>query len=269
MFKAIGKWRSSVFISLFLTIVLISAGHALADDVAEKGRTIVEKNEAAIVTVKIVLEQRMVYEGTERNKSEEKLEAVGTVIDPSGLTVLSLAASDPSSAFKHMMDMEGMSIESEITDLKIRTGDGTEHKSKVVLRDKDLDLMFVRPEEPAEKPFATVDLKTATTPKILDEIVMVHRLGKVAGWTESAQAGRIHAIITKPRVLYIPGEDVELGAPVFGLNGNVIGLVTLKTSKTKASFSMSQGMGSMGMLPVILPAGDILEVAGQIEAPAK
>src|ERR1700690_2334388 len=72
---------------------------AEADDLAKSGRDILAKSQGAVVTVKLAIKQSVSMGGRE-NKSESKTETTGTIVDPSGLTVVSLATTDPSSAVK-------------------------------------------------------------------------------------------------------------------------------------------------------------------------
>ena len=75
---------------------------------------------------------------------------------PSGLTVVSLFTTDPTSPSRKMMGMDleemGFKIETEIKRADILAADGNEIPAEVVLRDKDLDLAFLRPKQKPEKP---------------------------------------------------------------------------------------------------------------------
>ena len=62
---------------------------------AEKGRAIFQKYQHAVVTVQIVVKSKISMAGADGQSNESRQEVTGTVIDPSGLTVLSLSATDP------------------------------------------------------------------------------------------------------------------------------------------------------------------------------
>jgi len=106
-------------------------------------------------------------------------------------------------------------------------------------------------------------------PQVLDRIVVLNRLGRVASWATAVYLDRIHAIAEKPRTFYVPGGmgalESELGCPVFTLDGKVVGILVLRLlpSRDAGMGSMFGGMSNAGMLPVILPSDDILEVAKQ------
>jgi len=224
--------------------------------------------------VRLVVETTTSFGGTEANVDEEKAEATGTMIDPSGLTVVSLSETDPSALMQHFMSAYGsdemrFKVDSKITDIKLRFADGKEVPAKVVLRDKDLDLAFVRPEEELPEPAPAVDLAQSAVPQLADQLVTLSRLGDVGDWAISVGLDRITAIVEKPRTMYVPsgaGFMGGLGAPAFGLDGKLLGIMVLRSTPSRQGFGMFSGMDDLGMLPVILPAADVLEVAKQATA---
>ena len=56
-----------------------------------------------------------------------------------------------------------------------------------------------------------------------------------------------------------------MGTPAFSTAGKLVGLLTLRQVDPGRSsmFSMMGGAEAMGLLPVILPAADVLEIAKQ------
>lgn len=220
------------------------------------------------MTVKLVIKQQMSMAGRGSRQSELKTEATGTVIDPSGLTVLSLSATDPTRVYKRMMggtDM-GFTMESELADVKILLDDGSEVSSKVVLRDDDLDLAFIQPEEIPAEPMAAVDLTQSAEPRLLDEVIFLNRLGRVAGRAYAVSIESIEAVVNKPRTFYIPGRkesSASLGSPVFALDGKIIGVTLLRTITSVGGGGSLFGDRMENVTPIILPAGDVLEAAEQ------
>ena len=75
----------------------------------------------------------MSYSGAGRS-SENRQDLTGTVVDPSGLTVLALSACDPSEMYQRMMSEEASKykLEIEVTDMKILLDDGTEMPAEIV-----------------------------------------------------------------------------------------------------------------------------------------
>jgi S1-C subfamily serine protease len=266
--------------STLLTVALCLAFVSLpasAQDQRAAARDVVKKWHEAVVNVRVVLKMRMSMGGREMQASDDPVDTVGTVIDPSGLTVLSLGSLNPGAMMSKLMGSGGggngqpqMEITTEPTDVKIRFSDGRELPAKIVLRDEDLDLAFLRPTTKPEKPFVAIDLKDAAKPALLDQVVVLSRLGRVGGWTAGAALADVGAIIEKPRTFYVlSGAVTGMGTPAFLTNGRIVGLLTLRQIEAgRASMaSMRGGMEGMGLLGVILPAADVLEIAQQ--APPK
>lgn len=256
-----------------IAILMLLAGPASGDELADAGRKILETHQKAVVTVKLVVKQTTSMTGMPTNQSESTNEVTGTVVDASGLIVLSLTEMDPSSYYSSMMsDMgeqyEGFKMESEFTDIKILRDDGTEIAAHVVLRDKDQDLAFVRPKEKLAKPLEWVDFSQSASPKVLDPVIALNRLGKLSGRAYSASIERIEAVVSRPRTFFIPGGQSSssgLGSPAFTLDGKVVGIAAMRMvtgGKGAGSSMMSSRWDDMGMA-IFIPAEDILETAKQ------
>lgn len=255
-----------------ITLACATAFLASADELADKGRAVLERSKASVVTVRIVIKMQMSMPNFPSREEEMKTEATGTIIDPSGLTVMSLNETDPSGMFEDMMgSREGFEVKSSIGDLKILQDDGTEISAQVVLRDRDLDLAFVRPTEAPKNPLPAVDLTKAVTPALLDPIVTITRLGRVASREHAVSIERVSAIVSRPRTFYVMGKDptqTSLGSPALTVDGDAIGLCVMRSIKRggdSGGFGMFGG-GDENMLAIVVPASDILEVAKQAPA---
>jgi S1-C subfamily serine protease len=162
-----------------------------------------------------------------------------------------------------------METQTDITDAKIVLADGTEVPAKMVLRDKDLDLAFLKPKEKPAGALPHLKLSASPAPKVLDDIITLGRLGRIVKRTPTVGIDQIRAIIRKPRTCYVAGtvNDVSTGCPVFNTRGQPLGLQIVKMKPIKGQgMGMLAGMGS-GMQsfiqPVILPCEDLMEVARQ------
>jgi hypothetical protein len=267
---------------LFMTLA-VAAFTTQADEAAKSGREILAKCQDAVVTVRLAIKQSMSMGGRD-SKSESKIETTGTIIDPSGLTVVSLTTTDPGNAMKESYaramaarggDPSQLKFDSEVSDVKIVLADGTEMAADVVLRDKDLDLAYLRPsDQSAEagkraKPLPFVDLARAAKPQMLDEVVVVNRLNKAANRVPAVSVGRIEAVVDKPRTFYVLGGATwgyALGAPVFSLDGKLLGVIFLRSAKAQTdqtSGFMFSNLSQWGMIPIVLPASDIVDGAKQ------
>jgi S1-C subfamily serine protease len=231
-----------------------------AGEVAEKGRAIFDKNHDAVVTVQAVL--KMSNAGRSR---ESRQDVTGTVVDPSGLTVLALSAVDPSEMYQRMMAEQGSQdkLEMEVTDLKILLADSTEVPAEIVLRDKDLDLAFIRPKAKLTSPMAAVDLSKSAPVQLLDEVITLNRLNSAAGRAYAASVERVSAVIQKPRTFYIPDSSMTattLGSPAFALDGKIVGLFVMRAVNSKGGSGRNY---RENMTSIILPAEDVLKGAKQ------
>ncbi len=244
---------------------------AQAQDSRAAARDLARKWQEAIVNIRIVVKMRMSMGGREMQSSDDTIEAVGTVIDPGGLTVVSLGSINPGAMMTKLMGAgaaagQGVEIASEPTDVKIRLSDGREIQAMIALRDEDLNLAFIRPTVAPEKPFTAVNLADAAHPAMLDQVVVFGRLGRVGGWAPSAALRDIGGIVSKPRTFYVlAGENAGVGTPAFLVNGKIVGIMTLRqiANERPSAFAAMNGPEGLGLLPVILPAADVLEIARQ------
>jgi hypothetical protein len=257
-----------------IVALLLACSTCMADELAEKGRAIYKKNQHAVVTVQLVLKSKMSMSGFGGQSSESRQDVTGTVVDPSGLTVLALSATDPSALFQSMMsggeEDSKIKMETELTDVKILTQDGGEIASEVVLRDKDLDLAFIRPKAKLAAPMDALDLNDPGKAEILDQVLSLNRLGNAAGRAYAASLERISAIVEKPRLFYVPGTSMSatsLGSPAFTLEGKLLGIFVMRALKSHSN----GGGGLFGMQPdniaaIIVPVKDIVKALKQVPA---
>ena len=154
---------SRLFLCASLAALLLAPAGSKADELAEKGKVIFKKSQHAVVTVELVLKNKFSMSGMAGQANESRQDVTGTVVDPSGLTVLSLSATDPAQMLQNMMgsgaeDESRIKMESELSDVKILLDDGSEIPAEIILRDKDLDLAFIRPKVKVNSPMTAVDL---------------------------------------------------------------------------------------------------------------
>jgi S1-C subfamily serine protease len=261
------------FVAVSIGAAFAAPGVAAAQDNRAAAREIVKKWQAAIVNVRVVLKTRMAMGGREMQATDDAIDTVGTVIDPSGLTVLSLGSLNPGAMMNRIMGSAGasvgdtkMEITSEPTDLKIRFPDGRELPAKIVLRDEDLDLAFISPTTKPTSPLVAINMSDSAKPELLDEVLVLSRLGRVGGWTAGGSLHEVSAVIERPRTFFVlGGSPGGMGTPAFALNGKVVGLLTLRQVDAGRSsmFGMMSGTEALGLLAVILPAADVMEIAKQ------
>jgi len=278
--KILFRMRRTVSILPVVCCLLFLSAIAGAEDGVPAGRKIISDFQNSVVTLEVVISNRMGMAGQE-STSEGKTEITATVIDPSGLAVFSLSASNPADIFGRLMksargENSDFKMESEVTKITMRLADGKEIPGTIVMRDMDLDMAFVRPEKPLAEPLKAIDLSQNAKAEILEPVIFLSRMGKDSGWVVSAIMNNVRAVMTRPRTFYIPDENIgSFGCPVFNMKGKIVGILLLRMPSVFAG-AESMGLGSMfgggmsdmGIFPVILPAEDILGVVKQIPAAA-
>ncbi len=230
---------------------------AMADESAVKSREIFNKNSHCVVTVEVV--QKSNGGGKSSAPREAKSAITGIVMDSTGLTVVALSSCDPSSMYRRLS--EEYKIEIEITDTKIILEDGAELPAEIVLRDKDLDLAFIRPKAKLATPMTAVDFKQSTTVDMMDEVVALNRLKQAVGRAYSGSIERIAAIVKRPRTFYVPdsaASETTLGSPAFAMDGKFVGMFVMRAVS-------AAGVGNIRdcYSVIILPAEDIIKASAQ------
>jgi len=221
-------------------------------------RKIADTYKDAIVTVDLVVDVKMTYEG-QTDKTEQKHSTTATVIDPDGLAVASLTQISPDS-YRDSSDSSSSYVY-DIKDIKITTADGTEIPADLVLRDRDLDLAFIRPKVKPAQPLTYLDITKSSSPQILDQVVILSRLGQLANHASSARLDRVESIVTKPRTFYVVNGTFhqELGVPVFTLDSKCVGILVVRLSTSgRASSDMSRQMYLS-----VLPCSTLANAAAQ------
>ena len=88
-------YKHSLFVLCLLMVTSLWVGPVWADKTAELSQKVLGKWQDAVITVRVIIE---VYE------SERKIEILATIIDKSGLAVLSLSSISPASMYGAMAD---------------------------------------------------------------------------------------------------------------------------------------------------------------------
>lgn len=266
---------------LLCLTAFIAAIAAYADETADYARGVTQKNADAVVTIRLVLNEQFSMPGMGSEDSQSVTETTGTIINPDGLVIASLSETDPMSMLQSMLggmlgDDMGFNFDTKVDSVTIVRGDRSETPGKIVIRDADLDLAFIRPETKPESPWPAVTLSADTKAQQYDQLLVLHRLGIVANRACAGAFTRISAVLDKPRTFYILGASGgSLGAPAFARDGACLGITTVRSIDTPGSGGGGGGMGGLmsmfgGMAEsmsnitiVVLPAADVLESASQ------
>lgn len=265
---------------LFVAIALIGfINVTFAADIKSTALATLPKVQKAIVSVKVQANIK-----TRGEEQEQRVEVTGTMIDPSGLTIVSEQSINPAAMLQAFMssfsrrDSADMKLESQITETMIVLDDGTEIPADVVLKDEDLDLAFIKPKQPSDK-FVHVSLKPREKPlELLEEFFVISRLGRSENRAIHVNIGTVLSVVRGPRTFYVCDQAISgnsLGVPAFGTDGSTLGLFVTRRNQgdqddMNALINMMTGkVGQSGSVWILRPIEDILEVAEQALNPEK
>ena len=245
-------------VAVLAAVLTAASAQAQTPDERTGARALLAKYGDAVITVLGTTKVRINQGGREVQNRDERIQSTATILDASGLAVMSLTTIDPSDLIMASAARGGragappVTVSAEPADLRFRMADGKEVPARLVLRDKDLDLAFLRPVEKPAGPVVALETESAR-PTAVDLLVVLQRLPEVAGWQASAAFGLVQAVVEKPRLFYIVNTSA-LGAPVFDTRGRFVGVVLRLRNE--------DGDGPAAP-PIVLPANDIREVAKQ------
>jgi S1-C subfamily serine protease len=254
---------NSKFLLLAATILLATPlTHAAEGPLKEKALAIYKKYQDSVLFLSAVVELEVTAGDNPAKKEERKIEMLGTVLNKDGLIVVPNSTLDVASAVDgRMVNTQSgpvkLSAKATTKEVKILLPDGTEIPAKVSFKDADLDLAFIRPEKPEEAKLTPIDSANSGPLTLLDDVIVIGRLGKDLNREAVAITSEVIAIITKPRTYARIGAQ-SLGMPVFTQDGKFAGIGINR-------FSPKGDTETQGAPPtnVILPAADILESAAQ------
>lgn len=233
---------------LFLLMAAMSSA-VLAQTPEERAaaREIVAKHADAVVVVMATIKTRMNIGGRETTR-DQPTQANATVLEPGGLAVMALSMLEPAEIANRATGAGSMSTET--SDLRMRLADGQEVPAKVVLRDADLDLVFVKPAEALPAPTPAVEVPSGV-PAPLDPLIALQRTGESTGWRTLATFTYVQMTVDRPRTYHALSTQAALGAPIFDTRGRFVGVV------------VRVGGSRQSPQPALLPAEDIREIARQ------
>ena len=245
----------SILIAAFAVVVL----HAQSPDERAAARELVKRKGDAVAMVLATLKIRATVGGQEQTMDQQAA-ANGTILDAGGLTVLSLSTLQPDDMMARSISARvrpdtKIDVSSEPSGIRMHLADGREMPMKLVLRDQDLDLAFVRPATPPATPVTYIDSPSAKA-SLLDLLFVIQRTSEANGWATAASFGIVQLVVDKPRLYYVVASPTTgasvLGSPVFEPSGRFVGVVVMRAS------------GGRGpALTSVLPADDIREIAQQ------
>ena len=250
---------------LFLAHAALSLSSLSAAEgpLREKALALSTAHKDAVLYLSAIAEIEVtVAEGTPK-KEERKIEILGTVIAKDGLIATTLSTLDVAANIdgRTVNSPRGpvkISAKGTTKEVKILMPDGSEIPAKVVSKDPDLDLAFIRPEEAdAAGKLTSIDAQNHAPMELLEDVIVLGRLNKELNREAVVFTSEVVSLIRKPRTFGKIGAQA-LGMPVFNANGKFVGMGVNRFSAKNDTEAQNPSASS-----VILPAEDILESATQ------
>ncbi len=247
---------------LFAALLAAPFSHAADGTLKEKALTVSAANKDSVLFLSAVVEIEFTAGENPSKKEERKLEMIGTVIGKDGLIVVPLSTLDAASTVDgRMVNTQSgpvkLSAKGTTKEVKILMPDGSEVAAKVAFKDPDLDLAFIRPEKPEEAKLTPVDTANSAPMALLDDVIILGRLGKDLNREPVVVTTEVISLVTKPRT-FAKVNGQTLGMPVFNKEGKFLGFGINR-------FGPKGDSESQGPVPsnVVLPAADLMESAAQ------
>lgn len=255
--------------TLLACAALNAAAHA-QDATPDAARAVMQAQAQNVVTIRIAAKVRISAADAGSMDTDLLVESTGFLLDPRGLVVSSLNATDPQKFYEAYLeedeDAGDYSMSTEISKLTVIFDGGEEIEAEPGLRDTDLDLAYFILKKPA--PAGALVRASEKSPQPFDSLVMLRRLGDVSGRACAGLLVPVQAVVERPRRFYVVSNDVTvgLGEPVFDLQGHCVGLLTFRQIKSGGAptYFLFSGEDSYSAV-VVLPLTDVIEGATQHE----
>jgi len=239
-----------------LTKLIAVAGFAFAAiapvsaDFKEDARKVFTENAPSVIGVRGLLKIEASMNGKPAGSQDKPLHSNGVVV-ADGLVAVAYRTLKPDVSAS-VGKRPGLTIETELSELKLVTAEGEEYDAKLVLHDEDLGVAFVAVDPKGEnaKDFKVkvVDISKDVTVQHLDELVAIGRMPEKLRSEARVSIATVASIVKRPRTIYIC-QGVSMSNPIFNSAGEFVGLtVSIK---------------STGAAPVVIPAKYIRKVMGQ------
>ena len=235
---------------------------AASGPLKEKANALLTQYKDSTLFVSAVVSIEVTAGDMPTQKEEKKMEVIGTVINKDGLIVAPLSTLDAAATMdgRTVNTPKGplkLSAKSDIKEVKIIMPDGSEADAKVVLKDVDLDLVFIKPDKKADN-FTPINTADSAPIALLDDVIVLGRLGKDLNREAMIITGEVISVVKKPRVFGKIAAPAT-GMPVFNDQGKFIGIGINRLSSKGATD------GNVAGSAVLLPAADLLESASQVK----
>ena len=252
-------------LGLFCALPVFGGGTEAKDAVVAAAKRIYAEQQDAVVGISAVAKISLTAEGSKDAPvnipdREQKMESIGTIIDPAGLVVTALSTLDPSKEVSGREVRYGggtirLEASADLKEVRIILADGTEIPGEVIMKDADLDLCFLQLKMSSKEAKGVVlkalDLRRGDYKAFVsDDVISLGRMDEVLNRQATVSRGQILAVTLKPRQ-FIRISGASMGGPSFTPDGRVVGIAVNRSYRGRNS------------VQVVIPAFDVLEIADQ------
>lgn len=226
---------SVTLLSALGCILLLNSNSLLAQEVnTAQAKKVIKDKAPAVIRVLGVIKRSASFQGKTQNIPEAKFDAVGLVINPEGMTLVSLTAIGARIG-------QGIELKSTYSNIRLRLTDGTEIPAKISLEDPELDVAFLKPEPVKDeklkakvpKSYPHFKLESKSKVELLDTVISMTRLDGTLDYQPSVDVSRVQAIVKKPRNAFQCGR-APLGGAILDMEGNLVG-IALRVGSLRAN----------------------------------
>lgn len=202
-------------------------------ELKEAARKLLEREQGSVVWVRAKVRHRKISGGDVVSGGDGVLEVLGTIVEESGLTVVSDTEFDPASATAGRKGGEWSGVDlsetaAEISFIEIVLSDDVTVPASIVYRDRELDLTFLKPDGKISQQrgarFRPVGVATGHSLEVMDDVIHVARLDASMDRSPCVQVGSVSAVARGSRTFYRTTSEVIPGTPVFCPDGALLGL---------------------------------------------
>ncbi len=266
-----------VLVTLFAGCVTPPPGGGSAAQ-AVQARRLVAQHKDALVTVLGTLKVSMTVRNMGASeKNEAPVEAIGTVVDPSGVVIVGTLLLDPLGSMMRgpLRIQRGdqtfeLDMKSNLENLRLLLADRTEVPARILLRDDDLGL-FVLAAEPkpgakAPRVFSAVALTGETAAQLYTTYFVLGRANERFQHAPLIGRGMPVNKLAKPRPCQsLLTSMMPVGMPVFAADGRLAGIGSL--TFRPPDFEHPETAQNARPLPILLPVTEVRELLARAKRP--
>ncbi|MEN8149350.1 MAG: serine protease, partial [Planctomycetota bacterium] len=209
-----------------LALVAMLAAPAVAQDEKPDWAALLAKKAANVVSIKFVFNVKVMVNGQVMQDAEQNSEIRATLINDKGLVMAA------NSQFFPKVNNPRFQVEfGQPRNLKVLFGtEEKEYDAQIVAKDTKLDLIFLQIMNLEGREIAFANLAVENEPAIGQDLFTVSRLSR--GFDNAPVLGRLSVTgaVEKPRRMWaISGNLGGPGMPIYGLDGEVVGVISMQT----------------------------------------